>query len=1117
MFTFTPSIIKKITFSLCICATFSMVNGSHADVRIAQAGQVSALRKNIEEQSEYDASTVLVQFKPGLSDANRDQLLDNFDGALVRKFSILPGLAEVRVGTSVGDALSKLLASKDVITAEPNFRLHVAEVPNDASFSNQWALDSDTAIHIDVVRAWGIRRGLHSLRIAVLDTGIDQTHPEFSDNIWTNPREIAGDGIDNDANGYIDDTNGWDFTYTSPGTVRSNGDNNPADGHGHGTHVSGIIAAQGNNAIGVTGICWDAAIVPLKIIGDDGSGFTSWMIAAIEYCARNGISIANASIGGASYSGFCKAAIDAAGAQNNLLLVAAAGNNGTDNDAKPFYPASYDSPNVLSVASTTSSGAMSSFSNRGIVSVDIAAPGSSITSTYPQVKIASGYATLSGTSMAAPIVTAVAALLHENRPEWGFTDIKKALLTSVTPLSGLSGTVASGGLVNAYQAMILSNKVDLVGLRLGKSVLRGGDPLTVEVTLDRPAAASGVVAELSSNNPAVRLPASVVIPGGVTKASIVGSVSVVGATTSGSVSVTLQGQTLDVPITVKPPMLGGVTLGLSTIAPGGVTKGIVSLQQPAGETGLDILLTSDVPGIVVPTSVHVDAGKTDVAFSINIAPGCPAGTYQIKASTDSDCISVDVSVLAATLQKLEFSAAVVVSGQEMLLRIEVSDAAPAGGLMVGLSPSDSRLLLPELVLIPFGAKAVDVRVLAPVIVSKTPLTVAASFYGAESSAAVLVVPCMLTSLLPEMSDLAAGASTWVVVRLTGVTGPGGVDITLTEASGSFTFPSVVHIAEGQNSTGVEVHAANVTVRKSVLLHASDGHSQLAVPLTVSPVDVALLSLSAVSVTGGASATGTITLGAPAPGSGAELRITSNQSGVNVPAVVYVPAGATSASFVIGSTPVQQKVNVMITATAGALAKSRTLTVNPAALASVKLQQSSMTGGAAQQGTVLLTGVAPSGGLSVVLSSSNPAIQAPKEVFIPAGARSGVFAIQAGVVATKTSGLMVAQLGTLKKSTSVSVVPPVIRSIVASRPTVVGGGVVDVTIHITGPAPAGGTSVMLTSGNVALTVPASVVVPAGQTSVVFTASSKPVSKTTSVKISGKVGITTTVGYVTVLPR
>ena len=1117
MITFSSSIIKKISVSVCICAYFNIVNGSHADVRIAQVGQVSALRQQAVQQSEYDASTVLVQFKAGLSDTNRDHLLADFDGAVVRKFSILPGLAEVRVGTSVGDALSKLLASKDVVTAEPNFRLHVAEVPNDANFSKQWALDSDTAIHIDAVRAWGLRKGLHSLRIAVLDTGIDRSHPEFGDNIWTNPREIAGDGIDNDANGYIDDTNGWDFTYTSPGTVRSNGDNDPADGHGHGTHVAGIIAAQGNNDIGVTGICWDAGIVSLKVVGDDGSGLTSWMIAAIEYSVRNGITIANASIGGANYSSFCKAAIMNAGVQGNLLLVAAAGNNGTDNDVTPFYPASYDVPNVISVASTTFTGTMSSFSNRGVVSVDIAAPGSSITSTYPQSKIASGYTTLSGTSMATPMVTGVAALLHENRAESGFADIKNALLTSVTPLSGLSGTVASGGLLNAYQAMMLSNKVEFVGLRLGKSVLRGGDTLTVEVTLDRVAAAGGVVAELSSNNPAVHLPATIEIAGGMTTASVTGSVTAVGAMTSGSVSVTLQGQTLEVPVTVKPPMLGGVTLGLSLIAPGGVTQGIVSLQQPAGDTGLDVLLTSDNPGIVVPASVHINAGETDATFSINIASGCPAGSYQIKASTDTDCICVDVSVLAATLQQLVFSPAVVLSGQEMLLHIEVSHPAPVGGLTVGLSSNESGLLLPEHVSIPAGVKLLELQIVAPVVISNTPLTVSASYYGTASSTDVMVVPCTLSALLPEINDLAAGASTWVDVRLTGPAAPGGVDVTLSETSGSLTFPSVVHIVEGQESAGVMVHAANVSVRKSVLLHASDGLSELTVPLTVSPVDVAVLSLSATSVTGGATATGTITLSAPAPGSGAAIGLSSNQSLVTVPAMVHIPAGASSASFAISSTPVQNRVFVSITATAGALTKSKLITVNPAALLSLKLQMSSMTGGAVQQATVLLTGAAPSGGLSVALSSTNPAIYAPTEVFIPGGATSGAFAIQAAVVATKTSGLMVAQLGTLKKSTSLSVIPPVISSIVASRATVIGGDVIDVTIRITGPAPAGGTSVMLTSGNVALTVPANVVVPPGQTSVVFTASSKQIIKATTVKMSGKVALTSKSSYVTVLPR
>ena len=1117
MFTFSLSIVKTITASFCVFSLLYIHNRSHADVRVPQARSIANARLGAEPVADYDLSTVLVQFKTGLSDRDRDRVIAGFDGAIQRKFTLVPGLAEVRVGTSVGDALSVLRASKDVIAAEPNYKFQVADVPNDPSFSKQWALESQTAVHIDATRAWGLRKGTHSLRIAVLDTGIDRTHPEFVDNLWNNPLEIAGDGIDNDANGYIDDTSGWDFTFSLPGTVRSNGDNNPTDGHGHGTHVSGIIAAQGNNATGVTGICWDAAIVPLKVVGDDGTGFTSWMIAAIEYCVRNNISVANASIGGASYSGFCKAAIDAAGIQGNLLFVAAAGNNGTDNDSTPFYPATYDCANIVSVASTTSSGAISSFSNRGIASVDIAAPGSSITSTYPQAKAASGYLTQSGTSMAAPMVTAVAALLHENRPEWGFADIKKTLLASVTPLTSLVGKVLSGGLVNAYQALVLSNQVELVGLRLTRDVLRGGDVVTAELTLDRVAATGGVVADVSSSNPAVDLPTSVRIPGGMLTVTVSGLVTAVGTTTTGDVTATVQGRTLVVPVTVKPPVLSAASVVLPVIAPGGVTQGIVSLQQPAGAGGLDVLLTSDDSGIIVPASVHIDAGQTEVGFNISVSSGCMPGGHQIKASTDADCVCVDITVLSAVLQNVGFSPAVVVSGLPMSLRVGLSAPAPAGGLVATLHSSNNLLLLPGEVMIPAGATYVDVQSIAPSVSRNEAMSVTAGFYGTSRVANVMVVPCTLSAVIPDVNDLAAGAVTTVGIRLTGPAGPGGHDVQLSEVTGKVTFPSTVHIVEGQSSAVVLVRAANVSVRSSVVLVASDGLTELSVPLTVSPVDIALLSLSATAVTGGTGATGTITLAGPAPGSGADVAITSGNSAVGVPASVHIPAGTISASFSLGSSPVRDKVVVAITATAGPIAKSKSITVNPAALLSVKLQQTSMTGGAIQQGTVSLSGPAPAGGLSVVLSTTNAAVRLPSAITIPAGVSSAVFAIQSVPVLTKSTGLVVVQLGVTKKSTSLSVIPPVISSIVASRGTIVGGDTVDVTIKLTGTAPAGGTTVIVTSASVALSVPASVTVPAGQTSVVFTAASHPVVKSVSVKVTGKVGVTSKSGYVTVTPR
>lgn len=1112
MFTFSPSIVKTITASICVFSLLNIHNRSHADVRGPQARSIANARLGGEPVADYDLSTVLVQFKTGLSDRDRDRVVAGFDGAIQRKFTLVPGLAEVRVGTSVGDALSVLRASKDVIAAEPNYKFQVADVPNDPSFSKQWSLDA-----INAVPAWGVRKGTHSLKIAVLDTGIDRTHPEFADNIWSNPREIAGDGIDNDANGYIDDTNGWDFTYNAPGTVRSNGDNDPTDGHGHGTHVSGIIAAQGNNTTGMTGICWDAAIVPLKVVGDDGTGFTSWMIAAVEYCVRNGIPVANASIGGASYSGFCKAAIDAAGTQGNLLFVAAAGNNGTDNDSTPFYPATYDCPNIVSVASTTSSGAISSFSNRGITSVDIAAPGSSITSTYPTGKSASGYISLSGTSMAAPMVAAVAALLHENRPEWGFVDIKKTLLASVTPLTSLSGKVLSGGLVNAYQAMVLANQVELVGLRLKRDVLRGGDVVTAELTLDRVAAAGGVVADVSSSHPAVDLPTSVRIPGGMSTVTVSGSVKAVGVTTTGDVTASVLGSTRVVPVTVKPPVLSAARVVLPVIAPGGVTQGVITLQQPAGVSGLDVLLTSDDPGIVVPASVHIDAGQTEAAFDVSVAKGCLSGGYQIKASTDADCVCVDITVLGAVLQNVGFSPAVVVSGLPMSLRVGLSAPAPVGGLVATLKANNSLLLVPGEVIIPAGETHVDVQFVAPSVSRNEAMSVSAGFYGTSSVANVMVVPCTLSAVIPDVSDLAAGAVTTVAIRLAGPAGPGGHDVQLSEVSGKLTFPSSVHIVEGQSSAVVLVRAANVSVQSSVVLVASDGLTELSVPFTVSPVDIAVLSLSATAVTGGAGATGTITLAGPAPGSGADVAISSGNSAVSVPVSVHIPAGLMSASFSLRSSPVREKVIVAVTASAGTLAKSKSITVNPAAVLSVKVQRTSMTGGTSQQAVVLLSGPAPDGGLVITLSSSNAAVRVPTTLTIPAGAVSGVVSVQSVPVAIRATGQLVAQVGTLKKTASVSVIPPVISSLVASRGTIVNGESVDVTVHLTGVAPAGGTSVVLTSASVALSVPASVTVPAGQTSVVFTAASNPVPNSVSVKITGKVGVTSKSGYVTVTPR
>ena len=320
-----------------------------------------------------------------------------------------------------------------------------ATTPNDPGYSQLWGLnntgqDGGTPdADIDAPEAWDIQKGDQNLVIGVIDSGVDYNHPDLVGNIWTNPGEIAGDGIDNDSNGYIDDVRGWDFAYN---------DNNPMDVDGHGTHVAGTIAGKGNNGVGVTGVAWNAKIMPLKFIDDSGSGYLSDAILAINYATAKGVKLTNNSWGGGGYSQALYDAINTAG-QQGALFIAAAGNDGTNNDIYPDYPASYNLANIISVASTTRTDGLSSFSNYGATTVDLGAPGSDIYSTLPN----SSYGTLSGTSMASPHVTGAAALLWSQNPTWTAQQIKNRLMSTGDSISALNGKTVSGKRLNINNAL----------------------------------------------------------------------------------------------------------------------------------------------------------------------------------------------------------------------------------------------------------------------------------------------------------------------------------------------------------------------------------------------------------------------------------------------------------------------------------------------------------------------------------------------------------------------------------------------------------------------------------------------------------------------------------------
>lgn len=297
--------------------------------------------------------------------------------------------------------------------------------PKDPDFYLQYALQK-----INATEAWNITKGSESVVVGIIDSGIDGVHPDLSDNIWTNPNP--------NTYGYNNDIHGYDFVARNGGT--------PADLNGHGTHVSGIIGAKGNNSTGVSGTNWNVKLAWLGIgIGGSNSVSISAAIEALNYANLHDILITNNSYGGGRYSDLFKEAIE----NYRGLFVAAAGNYGLNIDNNAFYPAAYDLPNIISVAATDSSDQLAYFSNYGSTNVDIAAPGVDIYSTYN----GPNYKNLNGTSMATPFVAGVAALLKSEHSDFTTAQLKSAILGSVDVLSQLNGKVSTGGRLNAYKAL----------------------------------------------------------------------------------------------------------------------------------------------------------------------------------------------------------------------------------------------------------------------------------------------------------------------------------------------------------------------------------------------------------------------------------------------------------------------------------------------------------------------------------------------------------------------------------------------------------------------------------------------------------------------------------------
>lgn len=466
--------VQSILVQAILAAVIPFAAGTAAAQQSADAARARGLDTAVHGQAvaalEADPGlsrnpfAVLVRFEPG---AEHAVALTAAAAATMRQYKIVPGLELVHTDLPPEAAVAVLRLMPGVAYAEPDFVVRALDdppqsIPDDTYFTFQWGADNTgqdpfdgtPGADVNAPAAWSVTTGDPGFVVAIIDGGVQYSHADLAANAWVNAGEVAGNGIDDDGNGYADDVYGWDFY---------DGDNDPMDESdiGHGTLVAGVAGASGNNGIGVAGMMWQCRLMALRFLGPGGDGLISDAISALEYATAKGVTVSNHSWGYNSPNGSSSLydAIAAAGAAGHIV-VAAAGNDGKNNDGhKSEYPASYDLDNIISVAATDENDGLASFSNYGQTTVDLAAPGVNILSSVLTTLYGPGpypygiYTYATGTSLSAPYVAGVVGLVWTQHPAWTWQQVRAQILDTARPVASLANKTASGGVLDAAAAL----------------------------------------------------------------------------------------------------------------------------------------------------------------------------------------------------------------------------------------------------------------------------------------------------------------------------------------------------------------------------------------------------------------------------------------------------------------------------------------------------------------------------------------------------------------------------------------------------------------------------------------------------------------------------------------
>jgi len=554
-------------------------------------------------------------------------------------------------------------------------------------------------------------------------------------------------------------------------------------------------------------------------------------------------------------------------------------------------------------------------------------------------------------------------------------------------------TITAGGLSN---------------LSLSLNSVYGGNSTTGTVTLSAPAPIGGTSVNLSSNSASALVPATVVVPSGALSAQFTVATIGVDSLVSATITATLGVTSKTAVLSITPATLAGFTIAPASVTGGATATGTISLHGQAGPSGISVSVASNIAAASAPATVAFPAGSTSGTFTINTGV-VNSTTTAIFAVTYGVTVHNSLTITAGGLSNFTLSLNSVYGGNSSVGTVTLSAPAPGGGTVVSLSSNNSNATVPATVTVSAGSNSAMFTVTTVGVDAVATSTITASLGGISINRSLAINPAALAGFGIAPSSVVGGYAASGTISLQGQAGPSGIGVVITSNSTAAIVPATVTIPAGSTGMSFNINTSVVSANINAVLAATYGvtvHNSL----TITSGGLSTFSLSVNNVHGGVSSTGTVTLSALAPAGGVVVNLASNNSNATVPATVTVLAGSDTASFTVNTVGVDSVVNATITATLGATSIDRSLTINPAALIGFSIAPINVTGGSSATGTILLQGQVGPSGVSVTVSSNTAAATVPATVVIPAGATSGTFAIDTGVVASTTNAVIAVTLG-----------------------------------------------------------------------------------------------------------